>query len=252
MSGLFLSPSHVAFQPMYSSGRMRFEPMHSVAAALGIPMLKSCSRFFLLIALAALIGSCSRPNPGLLELQRSREAVRAARSWQYGTTVQLPTGPWVVLLLTSVECPGRIDRAVMMHDAQNSSVHEISFDGTYYSQSGGSAWSSKPAPSPKAVNCGQGPSLVWDGILYDDLDAIQRTGEIRRGATAKADDVSCVWWEVAPSRGAPPHYSVCVGEGDHLPRIVRSRERDTNYVYSFTRWNTTTVSLPAGLTLPKK
>jgi len=237
---------------MYSIRRMPFEPAHSVAAALGISMPKSCARFFLVIALAGSIGSCSRPNPGLLELQRSREAVRAARSWQYGTTVQLPTGQWVVLLLTSVECPARIDRAIMMHDAQNSSVHEISFDGTYYSQSGGGAWSSKPAPSPKVINCGQGPSLVWDGMLYDDLDAVGRTGEIRRGASARADDVSCVWWEVAPSRGAAPHYSVCVGEGDHLPHIARSRERDTNYVYSFTGWNTTTVSLPSGLLLPTK
>jgi len=237
---------------MYSIGGMPFEPVHSIAAALGIPMPKNCSRFFLLIILAASVSSCARPNPGFIELQRSREAVRAARSWQYGTTVQLPTGQWVVLLLTSVECPGRIDRDIMVHDVQNSSVHEISFDGTYYSQSGGGAWSSKPAPSPKVINCGQGPSLVSDGMLYDDLDAVQRAGEIRRGATAKADDVSCVWWDMAPSRGTAPHYSVCVGEADHLPRIVRSHERDTNYVYSFTGWNTTTVSLPAGLPLPTK
>ena len=59
------------------------------------------------------------------------------------------------------------------------------------------------------------------------------------------ENASCIWWEVAPAKGAPPHYSVCVGEADHLPRVVRSREHNLNYVYTLTKWNVTAVVLPA-------
>jgi hypothetical protein len=208
-------------------------------------MPNSRAFFFLCILIAASLCSCSRPSPGLLELQASREAVRAAKSWQSGTTAQFPSGQWVIFALESVECPGRDDHLALFHDQQNRSVHEIQFDGTYYNKSNEvRTWLSNPAPAMTVINCGQGPGLTWDGILYDDLDAVQRTGEIRRGKTDTADDVSCVWWEVAPSKGAPPHYSVCVGEDDHLPRTVRSHEHDMNYVYTLSHWNATTVSLP--------
>ena len=96
-------------------------------------------------------------------------------------------------------------------------MHEIWFDGTYYNKTGGPGlWTRQSASSMPFGDCDKGPELVWDGYLYDDLDAVQRTGEIRRGATDKADGVSCTWWEVAPVKGAPPHYSVCVGVDDHI------------------------------------
>jgi hypothetical protein len=230
--------------------RMILERIRTGADSLGIRMPESRACLFLVIALAVSLCSCSRPSPGLLELQASREAVRAAKSWQSGTTAQFPTGQWAILTLESIECPGRYNRTGILHDQHNRSVHEIQFDGTYYNKTDAPrTWSSNPAPEMMVINCGQGPSLTWDGILYDDLDAVQRIGEIRRGKTDKADDVSCVWWEVAPAKGAPPHYSVCVGEDDHLPRTVRSHEHDMNYVYTVSHWNATTVSLPPDIIL---
>jgi hypothetical protein len=218
------------------------ERVHSTSR--GIAMPKSRARFFLWVVLASLC-ACSRPSPGVLELRASREAVRAAKSWQSGTTAQVPSGQWVILTLESVECPGRFDHQALFHSQQNRPDHEIQFDGTYYSKTEAArTWSSNPAPTMAVLNCGQGPGLTWDGILYDDLDAVQRSGEVRRGKTDKEDNVSCVWWEVAPSKGAPPHYSACIGENDHFPRVVRSREHDMNFVYTLSHWNTTTVSLP--------
>jgi hypothetical protein len=224
---------------------MTFKRVDSAAILRGIVVPNSRACFFLSIVIAVSFCSCFRPSLGVLELQASREAVRAAKSWQSGTTAQFPSGQYVILTLESIECPGRYDRTAILHDPHNRSVHEVQFDGTYYNKTDSPrTWSSNPAPSMTVINCGQGPGLTWDGILYDDLDAVQRTGEIRRGKTDKEDDVSCVWWEVAPSKGAPPHYSVCVGEDDHLPRVVRSHEHDMNYVYTLNRWNATTVSLP--------
>jgi hypothetical protein len=229
---------------------MILERIRTGADSLGIRMPKSCACFYLVIAFAVSLCSCSRPSPGLLELQASREAVRAAKSWQSGTTAQFPTGQWVIFSLDSVECPSRSDHIALFHDQQNRTVHEIQFDGTYYNKSNEvRTWITNPDPSTTVINCGQGPSLTWDGILYDDLDAVERTGEIRRGKADKADDVSCVWWEVAPSEGAPPHYSVCVGEDDHLPRTIRSHEHDMNYVYTLSHWNATSVSLPPDIIL---
>jgi hypothetical protein len=199
------------------------------------------------IVFAACMGACGRKaDPGYAELQQSREATRAATSWQDDVTVQLPSGPPVIVELSKVECPGRMDVLAILREPRNGSVHEIWYDGTYYNKSEAvGQWLSHPASANPFPNCGQGPGLMWDGVLYDDLDAAHATGEIRRGKPGFFENASCIWWEVAPAKGAPPHYSVCVGEADHLPRVVRSREHNLNYVYTLTKWNVTAVVLPA-------
>jgi len=39
-------------------------------------------------------------------------------------------------------------------------------------------------------------------------------------------------------------YSVCIDPTNDLPRIVRSHEHNLSYVYTFTNWNATSVTLP--------
>lgn len=213
-------------------------------------MWKSFAWFVVVTALAATNWSCSRPSPGLLELKSSREAIRAAKSWQSGTTAQFGSGQWVILNLGKVECPDRADRIAILHDEHNRSVHEIWYDGTYFNKSDvAREWVRQQAAAIRFSECGKGPSLTWDGTLYDDLEAVEKSGEFRRGKTDQADDVSCTWWEVAPAKGAAAHYSVCVGEDDHLPRTVRSHEHDLNYVYTLNHWNATTVILPPDATV---
>jgi hypothetical protein len=209
------------------------------------------ARFFLLIASAVLLCACSsKPDTGYLALQQSREAVREATSWQSDVTVQYPTGQPAIIELAKVDCPGRMDRIGILREPRNKSVHEIWFDGMYYNKTETAGmWLSSATSANPFPNCGKGPSLIWDGILYDDLDAVAATGEIRRGKADDSDGASCLWWEVAPAKGAPPHYSVCVGEIDHLPRLVRSHEHDLNYVYTMSRWNATAITLPFGATV---
>lgn len=209
---------------------------------------RSIHPVLLLLTLALSLGSCSKkPSQGMLELRASRDATRAAHSWQEDVGVQLPTGQQMIVCLEKVECPARIDRITMIRDPHNHTAHEILFDGTYYNQSDRFNWMTVPGGNIAGFNCGEGPNLTWDGVLYDDLDAVQRSGEVRPGNPANSSDSACIWWEVAPAKGAPPHYTVCIHSDDHLPYIVHSREHDLNYTYTLSNWNTTKVTLPENL-----
>jgi hypothetical protein len=203
-------------------------------------------RVFLPLVVAACLGACSHaPDPGYLELQRSQEAIRAATSWQNDVAAKYPGAQPVIVELAKVDCPGRMERVGILHEQHNISVREIWFDGTYYNKAQGvGVWTSHPANQNPFPDCGRGPSMIWDGVLYGDLDQVHATGEIRRGKNDNFDNVSCVWWDVYSAKGALPHYSACIADTDHLPRLVNSLEHDLHYTYTLSRWNATAVSLP--------
>jgi hypothetical protein len=208
-------------------------------------MSRSHARFFLLLFGAACLCACAKPpDAGYLELQRSQEAIREATSWQSDVLVQNPAGQPMILELSKVDCPGRMEVTSILHE-MHTSVREIWLDGTYYNKTENvGVWVSHAANLNPFPQCGRGPFMIWDGVFYGDLDAVHATGEIRRGKPDNYDNVSCVWWEVAPAKGAKPHYSVCVADTDHLPRLLSSHEHDLNYTYTLTRWNATVVTLP--------
>jgi len=179
----------------------------------------------------------------VLALQASREAVRAAKSWQSGITVQTPNGGWSLVRTEYIECPSRYDRISVVHGSQPGSTHEVWFNGVHYQMVAGGAWAAIDAPLP--AECGAGPELVSGGVLYGDLDSIERSGEVRPGKlTAALMESSCTWWDAASVKGEAPNYSVCLDENDHLPRKLRSAEHGETYVYTFTNWNATSVTLP--------
>jgi hypothetical protein len=190
--------------------------------------------------------ACSRaPDRGYLELKRSQEAIREATSWQSDVLAQYPTGQPVIVQLSKVDCPGRMERVGILHELHNASVREIWLDGMYYNKTEGVAvWVSYPATNNPFPECGRGPFMIWDGVFYGDLDRVHATGEIRRGKQDNYDNAPYVWWEVAPAKGAKPHYSACIAESDHLPRLVSTLEHDLHYTYTLTRWNATVVTLP--------
>jgi len=210
-------------------------------------MLISRARIILpFVIVAACLGACSHaPDPGYLELKRSQEAIQQATSWQNDVAAKYPGGQPAIVELSKVDCPGRMERVGILHEMRNTTVHEIWLDGTYYNKTERvSGWSSHPATDNPFPECGRGPHMIWDGVLYGDLERVQATGEIRRGKTDNYDSVSCVWWDVIAWKGAMPHYSVCVAESDHLPRLVNSLEHDLHYTYTLSRWNATVVTLP--------
>jgi hypothetical protein len=195
--------------------------------------------------------SCSKPSPGMVELLASREAVRTAQSWQADTAIQLPEGFWVVHSLSKTECPARKDRTEILHRQQNRGVHGFWYDGIYYTKSE-AAWTYNTDPQIAAVvSCGKGPQLESEGFLYDDLETVQKSGEVRPGNPAQQPDGSCTWWDVFPAKNGPVQYSVCVNQDDHLPRTARTLEKNLKYSYTFSNWNTTHVALPADLSPPE-
>jgi hypothetical protein len=205
------------------------------------------ARFVLpFVVVATCLGACSHaPDPGYLELQHSQEAVQEATSWQNDATAKSPTGQAVIVELSKVDCPGRMERVGILHEMHNISVREISLDGTYYNKiEGVTVRTSHRANLNPFSECGRGPYMIWDSVLYGDLKQVHAAGEIRRGKADNYDNVSCVWWAVIPAKGALPHYSACVGETDRLPRLVNSLEHDLHYTYWLSRWNATVITLP--------
>jgi hypothetical protein len=204
-------------------------------------------------------GSVGCSKPGVKELRQSRAAVRAASSWQSDVTGTAPGSHPRDILLEKVECPSRRDLMLTTRPPEKSEldkegriiVHEIRYDGDWYTSDGRSwnhfAGAQKNLPGKLPIGCGEGPARVWDGALYADLDDVIGKGEIRRGQTAQIDGGACTWWEVAPAKDAPAHYSVCVGDQDHLPREVRSHEKGNEYTYTLSHWNQTSVTLPQEL-----
>jgi hypothetical protein len=207
----------------------------------------SRARLFLpFVIVAACLAACSHaPDPGYLELKRSQEAIQGATSWQNDVLVKYPTGQPAIIELSKVDCPGRMERVGILREQHNISVREIWLDGTYYNKTENVAvWVSHPANLNPFPECGRGPFMIWDGVLYGDLEKIHATGEIRRGKDDNYDGVSCVWWDLASAKGAAPHYSACISDTDHLPRVVTTLEHDLHYTYTLSRWNATVVTLP--------
>lgn len=209
---------------------------------------------FAVVFLGAFLGCSSKP--GVKELRQSRDAVRAANSWEVYATLGATT---VTVFQAKVECPSRRDMMwtvrppanLVMDNNGRVVVHDIWFDGDWYT-SDGRLWNHFPGaekalPGKLALGCGVGPALVWDGTLFSDLDAVIKTGEIRPGPTSTINGGECTWWDVVPDKGAEARYTVCVDSVTHLPRVARTREHGTEYTYTLTRWNETSVALPPEL-----
>lgn len=200
------------------------------------------------VACAALVLPGCGPSAGVKALQASREAIRAANSWQVSVSMQTRSG-WQLVRIDSVECPGRLDRTGTSPDSPSNSYRQIWFGGVHYEVGPRGTWTATDMPPP--AGCGAGLRLATGGFLYDDLDAIGRDGEVRRSppfGQPRAED--CTWWDAAPAKGADPKYSVCLNDDDHLPRSIRSVEQEQTYVYTLPGWNVTKVTLPSDIVVP--
>lgn len=207
-------------------------------------------------ALVLLVASLGCSKPGVRELQQSRDAVRAAKSWEVDATQGATT---TMLFQEKVECPSRRDMMWTVRPPENPVmdndgrmvVHDIWHDGDRFT-SDGQTWhhfagAEKVLPNKLTIGCGVGPALVWDGALYANLDAEINSGELRKGPTMTINGGECTWWDVAPAKSQEARYTVCVDSATHLPRVVRTRERGNEYTYTLTRWNETSVGLPPEL-----
>jgi hypothetical protein len=114
--------------------------------------------------------ACSAPKQDFSALNRSRDAIRAAQSWQSTTAVQLPGGQWTVVDLYAVDCNGNFDHTYILHDQQNRNERQLQLNGRFYTRLPNNTWVQAPNASLPFAHCGEGPTLIWDGPLYDGLD----------------------------------------------------------------------------------
>ncbi len=214
--------------------------------------------FFLALGIVTGLLSCRRTSPGAVELQKARQAIHMAQGWNVGVTVQLSSGQWVPFSLEKVECPNRRriyhllpERLVTGSQIPSPGwiAQEIWYDGDWLTLDA-AGWNRIRGAQdtfpgkPAMTTCGNDIAMVVDPPLFSDLDSILENGEIRRGKLPVPQHENCTWWEVAPGPGAPARYSVCIDPQDHLPRVLRSREQEHDYVYSFSQWDATQVTLP--------
>jgi hypothetical protein len=183
-----------------------------------------------------------RPSAGIRALRRSEQALRSARSWHSVKAQRSSDGSWIINGLRDVTCPADYDETILHADSNGSTRRQIEFQGVTYSRSPYGGWLRSYGNLTPVAECGQGP-FVGGQLLYSDLNEVERNGEVRRGEIQKVEGGQCQWWSVSPEKGAAPRYSVCLNAVDYLPHDIVFNQAGVSV--SFTRWNTTIISLPA-------
>lgn len=218
--------------------------------------MRILSRLAIAFLLLGLV-SCNS-KPGVKKLQQSRDALRAATSWEEDVTVT-DGGQQRSVLVVKVECPSRRDlmwtsppsKRVLDNDGRVV-VHDIWFDGNWYT-SDGRVWhtfkgAQQNLPNKLQIGCGDGPMMVAEERgLSEVLDGVIRQGEIRPGPKMTENGYDCSWWDLSERPGQAPQFSVCINEPSHLPQVVRSMENGHEYTYTLSQWGSASVGLPPEL-----
>jgi hypothetical protein len=184
----------------------------------------------------------TRPDPGLSQLQKSRDAIHQATSWHSHESM---LGPAAVILreeTRDVFCPSRTRSNYRIEtsfitpdrlrdgDAQRSRI-EMSIDGVHYSQIDGGPWTSHPE-GMFLQDCGGAP-IVLGSKLYFDADIIIPHGQMKYVGERHVGADACTDWEASWDR-IKPRYTICINEADHLPRRIA---REDGWTIEFSNWN---------------
>ena len=209
-----------------------------------MPKLIIIAALLLLFAVGA--GWILRRNSPMREIERSRDALATVKSWHFHT-VRYISGQPPETIDTDTICPSFQHRIASFEDVNGTpQVREsIRFFGVSYSHVGGQWLPAQRLASqtdPGIFECSNGPmsedanSLPYSGILED---ATVKRGELQtiNGESCRAYDVS------VPTPHDPAekefHFTVCIGESDHLPRETRRVHPDWSKegVSAFSQWD---------------
>jgi len=194
-----------------------------------------------LLVIGAVLFYLLGPGSGYRELQASREAVRAAKSWRFAAQIPLDTSTTVIVKTRDVVCPTDFAESSRELDNLDRFKGHAFIRGINYDRLPDGSWRYYPANLPPLRECGKGP-IVEGTFLYGTLDRVASMGEIRRGDRFTTEHGACRWWDVIPERGAPPSYSVCLEGFSHLP--LELRYPLSGNTYTFWDWNATTLTPP--------
>jgi len=201
-----------------------------IGAALGIVLVSGAILYYLY-----------GPGSGYRELQASREALGAAKSWRSVKRIPIDTSTTLLVKARDVVCPTDFVETSRELDNLDRSKGHAFIRGISYDQLPDGSWRYYPTSLPPLRECGKGP-IVAGAFLFGTLDRVESKGEIRRGERFRTEHGSCRWWDVITERGAPPSYSVCLDGFSHLPLAIRYPF--SGDMYLFWDWNATTLTPP--------
>ena len=191
-------------------------------------------------------------NSPMREIERSRDAVAAAKSWHYHTVRYIPGQPPETYDV-DVLCPGfahMIDSTTSIYNGSPLVRDSITYSGHYYLLQGGQyvipgntqyQINANTARVSSVLECDVGPigadqnSLPYKAML---------DGSVSRGAEHEVDGGTCRDYNVTFSTPHDPeekefHFSICINETDHFPRQTRRTPPGYEHegVSSYTQWN---------------
>jgi hypothetical protein len=208
----------------------------------------------LAFAIAAILGILilvffrTRSESGLDQLERSRSAVRQAKSWTVETSSQEYTDNFISYTTTiKVNCPNdyAIATKSQTYDGIIKEHLAMTAHGTYYEANDGGKWQKTafPQASQPQIECGKGPTLA-NGTVFSNIEELQHRGKVVRGERQTVEGVPCQEWNVDFGNEWPQMapYSVCIDLKTDLPRRVTFPMPRTTF--TLTGWNLTTVVPP--------
>lgn len=215
-------------------------------------MTKWLSIAAVLIALVVVLGWWMWRNSPKREIERSKAAVAAAKSWHFHTVrhfAGLPSDTYEVDTLCPMFQHTTItsthpDGTPLVHDSINYSGRVyVNVDGRWTLGGGTqSQINANVAGTAPIIECDVGPigadpftSLPYDAML---------DGTVHRGDEREVEGDSCRNYDVTVSTPHDPvnkdfQFSLCINEADHLPRQTRHTPPgySTENVSTYTKWN---------------
>ena len=202
-----------------------------------------------IFVVVALVFFRVRSESGLHQLERSRNAVRQAKSWRVETHSQEYSGNFASYATSvKINCPNdyEIVTKSQTYDGIIKEHSAIATHGDYYEANDGGPWQKMhltQGPQPE-IECGRGPTLA-NGTVFSNIEELQQRGKIVRGEWHTVEGVPCQDWNVDFGYEWPPMapYTACIDPKTDLPRRVTFTQTMTTF--TLTGWNMTTVVPPA-------
>ena len=211
-----------------------------------MPKLVIVVAVILLIAVGA--GWMLRRNSPMREIERSRDAMAAITSWHYHS-VRLVPGRAPETIDMDTLCPSFRHRTSSIVDENGATqVREtIQYFGTGYNHLGDRWLAAQRRPGQEDAGIfecrtdvgplgGDDYSLPYAGVIGD--------GSAKRGELKDVDGESCREYDITVPTPHDPkekdfRFSMCISEGDHLPRETRRTLPDVGQegVSLYRQWN---------------
>jgi hypothetical protein len=211
-----------------------------------MPKLVIVVAVILLIAVGA--GWILRRNSPMREIERSRDAVAAIKSWHYHTVRYVPSLPPETIDM-DILCPSFQHRTASYVDEKGATqVREgIYYFGSHYGLVGDRWLAAQMRPGqtdPGIFECrsdvgplgGDENSLPFAGVIED--------GSVKQGELKDVAGESCREYDVSvPTPHDPKEkdflFTMCINEQDHLPRETRRTPPDSSHegVSVYQQWN---------------